>query len=353
MKKETLYAFLRLLTALVIGLIVSGIFIALGGESPFYAYGQLIKGAFAGTMNIITTLRWMVPYIIVGIAAAMSFRAGLFNMGLEGCVYIGALTAALAGTFITGLPPFLHITVCLALSLFAGMLWLVIPAYLRSRYGVNEIIFTWMLSYIAVLLCQYLVAQFFQDPADLVSAPQQVRTPFIQESAKLPQLISPYQLNTSLYIAIGLAVCYYIFCRLTRAGYEHRMLGLSKEFARYGGVDVKNMQFFSLLASGGIASLAGAMEIMGVHYRYIHEFSRDSMGPNGILVALMGQMSPVGIPLSAFFMGALQNGARAMTRNADVSLDTIRILIAVIVICITAEGLYEILRIKKKQREGD
>lgn len=349
--KQTLYAFLRLLVALVIGLIVSGVFIALGGENPLTAYGEMIKGAFAGKANIISTLRWAVPYVVVGIAAAMSFRAGLFNMGLEGCVVIGGLAAAMTGQ-IPNLPAVIHIPLCLFAAMLAGMLWLFIPAFLKSHFGVNEVIFTWMLSYIAVLLCQFLVAQYFQDPADLVSQPQQVRTPFIQDSAKFSPLVVPYQLNTSVFIALALIILYYVFCKRTRMGYEHRLLGFSPQFARYGGVNVKRAQFFSLLASGGIASMAGAMEIMGVHYRYIHEFYKD-MGSNGILVSLMGQMSPGGIPASGLFMGAVQNGARAMTRNANVSLDTIRILIAVIVICITAEGLYELLRIKKKQREGD
>ncbi len=352
MKKEMLFAFLRLLIALLIGLVVSGIFIVLGGENPFVAYNELLKGAFGGRMNIFSTLRWTVPYLIVGIAAATSFRAGLFNMGLEGCVYLGGLAAALVGTYVTGLPSFLHITLCLLAAALAGMLWLFLPSLLKARFNVNEVIFTWMLSYIAILLCQFLVAQFFQDPADLLSAPQQVRTPFIQDSAILPAVVTPYQFNASIYIAIGLAVCYYFFCKHTKVGYEHRMLGLSPAFARYGGVQVRRLQFGSLLVSGGIAAIAGAVEIMGIHHRYIHEFSKD-MGPNGILVALMGRMDPLGIPASGFFMGVIQNGARAMTRNANVSIDTIRILISVIIICITAEGLFELLRIKRKQREGD
>lgn len=352
MIKNTLRTMLTLFVSLFIALTVSGIFIALSGENPFGAYFELLKGAFFGKMNIITTLRWTMPYVLAGIAAAVSFKAGLFNMGLEGCIYIGGLTAAVSGAYITGLPPALHLTLCLLLSMAAGALWLLIPSYLKAYYGVNEVIFTWMLSYIAILLCQFIVAQYFQDPADLLSAPQQVRSAFIQESAALPKLIPPYQLNASMFIVILLVVLFFLFSSRTKYGYEHKMLGTSMEFSRYGGVDVKKTQFFSLLASGAIGSLVGATEIMGIHGRYIHEFSKD-MGANGILVALMGKLSPVGIPIAGFFMGSVQNGARAMVREKNVSLDTIRIFVAVIVICITADGLFKMLKLKKQQREGD
>lgn len=273
-------------------------------------------------------------------------------MGLEGCIYLGGLTAALVGTYLSNLPHFLHVVVCVGAAMLVGALWLYIPAKLKAYYGVNEVIMTWMLSYIAILLCQFLVSEVFQDPADLTSAPQQVRTPYIQDSAVLPQIVPPYQLNAALYIAVGVVLLFFVFSVYTKYGYEHKMLGLSKEFCRYGGVNIEKMQFWALIMSGAVGALAGATEILGVHHRYIHGFSMD-MGGNGVLVGLMGRLNPIGVPIAGLFMGAIQNGARAMTRMSNVSLDTVRILIAVIVICITAEGLFELLKIKKMQREGD
>jgi simple sugar transport system permease protein len=341
-----------LLIAFSVALILSSIFILFTGENPLMAYVQLLRGAFVGKRNFITTLRWSVPYIITGIAAAISFKAGIFNMGIEGCVYLGGLTAALVGTYIKGLPAVLHISLALLAAMLIGSLWLYIPAKLRAYRGVNEVITTWMLSYIAILLCQFLVAQVFQDPNDLAQAAQQVRTPYVQATAKLAQIIPPYQLNTSLFIAIGLVIIFYIFSSKMTFGYEHTMTGLAPDFAQYGGVDIAKVRFYSIIISGAVGALAGATEILGVHYRYIHGFSND-LGPSGILVALMGRLNPIGIPFSGIFMGAMQNGARGMARTSNVSLDTVRIIISVVVICITAEGLYELLKIKSKVREGE
>jgi general nucleoside transport system permease protein len=352
MKSELQQSLFRLLVALAIGLVVSGVFILIIHVSPLSAYGAMLKGAFVGKLNILTTLRWSVPYVITGIASAIAIRAGMFNMGLDGCVCLGGLAAALVGAYVKGIPPVLHVSLSLAAAMLVGVLWMYIPARLKADRGVNEVIMTWMLSYIAILLCQYLVTEIFQRPEDVVSAVQQVRTPRIFDSAKLPQLVKPYQLNAGLYIALALGLGFYVFCNRTGVGYEHNMTGLAMRFAEYGGVDIRRTQFYSLIVSSAVGALAGAVEVLGVHYRYIQGFAND-MGANGIMVSLMGRVNPVGVPLAGLFMGSIQNGARAMSRDTDVSLDTVRILISVIVICITAEGLYEILRIKKKAREGD
>lgn len=351
MKNELRQSLLRLLIALGIGLVISGIFILYAGENPFLAYSAMLKGAFVGRLNLMTTLRWTVPYLLAGIASAVAIRAGLFNMGLEGCIYLGGLAAGLVGAYLKGMPAVLHITLCLAAAMIVGVLWLWIPAWLKAYHGVNEVIMTWMLSYIAVLLCQFL-AEAFQRPEDITSAVQQVRTPEILPSAVLPKIDPRYQLSVGIFIAVGVCVLYYLFANRSKAGYEHLMVGRNPKFAEYGGINVSRVQFYSLLFSGAIGALAGAVEVLGVHQRYVHDFALD-MGVNGIMVSLMGRLDPAGVPLAGLFMGAIQNGARAMSRETSVSLDTMRILISVIVICITAEGLYELLRIKKKAREGD
>ena len=351
MNKQWVQSLLRLVVAFLIGLVISSIFIIAVGENPIAAYRELMLGAFSGTLEIFTTLRWTVPYIIVGIGAAVSFKAGLFNMGLEGCVYCGALAAGLLGT-IKGLPSIVHIPLCMFGAFLVGSLWMLVPAYLKARRGVSEVIITWMQSYAVVLLCSFLVTEYFQLPEDVSSAAQQVRTPMIEESAQLSVLLEPYKLNTSLFIALLLVVGFYIFSKHTKYGYEHRMLGISSQFAVYGGVKTKQIQFWSLIVSGGIAAIAGASETMGVNGQYIHGFSTE-MGPNGIMVALMGRLNPIGILFSSLFMGAIQGGARSMVRNTGVSAYTMRIMIGIIVICITADGLFELLRIKKQHREGD
>ena len=286
MKKEIIQSMLRLIIALIIGLIVSSIFIVCAGENPLEAYQAMLEGAFVGKLNILTTLRWSVPYILSGFASAVAIRAGMFNMGLEGCIYLGGLAAGIAGAHIKNLPSGIHIALCILIAMAVGIIWMYIPSRLKAYHGVNEVIMTWMMSYIAVLLCQFLAAEVFQKKEDITSAVQQVRTPEILESAKLSQLIPPYQLNTSLLIAIGLCVLYYLFANRTKIGYEQKILGTAPKFAEYGGVKVKKIQFYSLLISGALGALTGALEVLGVHYRYVHGFALD-MGSNGILVSLM------------------------------------------------------------------
>lgn len=339
--------YIRVLIAFSLALIVSSIFIYISGESPISAYYQLIKGAFFGKNSILTTLRWSVPYIIVGIAAAISLKAGVFNLGLEGCIYIGALTAALVGTYFTCSSPIVHVCFAILAAMVASAIWLIIPAYLKAYHKVNEVITTWMFTYIAILLTQYLVRVIFFDPNDIAQAAQQVRTPYIQGTAKLLELFPPYQLNQSIFIAVSLMVLFYIFVKKTKVGYEVTMLGKSGNFSKYGGVNIERTQFFSILISASIGGLLGACEVLGVHYRFIQGFSND-MGPTGIMVALIGQLNPIGVPISGIFMGALQAGARAMSRNSNVSLDTVSIMIAIVVIFVTAEGFYDSIKIGKE-----
>ena len=352
MSKELLQSLLRLLIALIVALIVSSLFIIFMGENPLIAYRQLFKGAFVGKANIIRSLRWSTPYIITGVAAAVAFRAGGFNIGIEGCVYIGGLSAALVGVYVTGLPGPLHVALAVVVAMIMGGFWLVLPAFLRAFYNVNEVITTWMFSYISVLLCQYLVTYHFQDPFEISQSAQQVRTSYIASSARLSQLIPPFQLNTAIFIALGITILYYLFSQRTTLGYELEMTGLSPDFAKYGGINIAKIRFYAIIISGAIGAVAGATEIMGVHFRYIHGFS-TAIGVNGILVALMGRLNPITVPLAAIFFGSLQNGARVMERTSNVSLDTINIMVSIIVMSITAEGLYELIRVKRKARKEE
>jgi len=341
----------RLLIALGLALCITGIFIALSGENPLNAYYQLIKGALWGRSNLITTLRWSVPYLIASIAAAVSFKAGVFNLGIEGCVYLGGLTAALIGAYFQGLPPLIHISLAIFGAMVVSALWLSIPAYLKAYHNVNEVITTWMFTYIAILLCQYLVRNIFFDPTDIGSAAQQVRTPYIMEAAKLKQLFPPYQLNFSIFIGITLMIIFYIFIKKTRSGYDLSMLGTCPNFAKYGGINIEKTQFYAILVSGSIGGILGACEVLGVHHRYIHGFSND-LATLGIMVALMGRLNPVSMAIAALFMGIMQNGARAMSRVTNVSLDTVLIMIALVVILISAEEFFEIFKIRQRVKQS-
>lgn len=350
-RKDVLQIPARLLVALGAAMAISAAFVSLAGESPAAVLRTLAVGGLVGKSNLLRTLRWGTSYMFTGIAAAFAFRAGTFNVGIEGCVYLGGLTAALVGQ-IPGLPWFVHIPLAMVAAAAAGLVWLSLPAYLKAYHGINEVITTWMSSYIGVLLAQYLVTFRFQDPFEHAQAAQQVRTAFVQTSARLPQLFPPHQLSAAFLIALVLALLFYWFCSRTVPGYEMEMVGLSPTFAQYGGIDVARSQFLAIVVSGAIGGLAGAMEILGTHHRYIHGFSQG-LGYDGVMVALMGRLNPVAVPIAGLFLGFLKNGARAVERGHNVPLDTVTIMISVVVIFITAEGLYEMLRVKTRVREEE
>ena len=352
MAREYRRAFLRFILAFSASLAVSSAFILGGKENPLAVWTVLLQGALSGQANVITTLRWSTPYILTGLAACIALRAGMFNLGVDGCIYIGGLASALVGAYVKGVSRPTHVTLALLAAMLAGAIWVAGPALLRAYRGISEVVTSWMFSYMGILLAYYLVAEKFQDPTELAQAAQQVRTPYVADTAKLSQLVPPYQLNSSLIIALVLVVLTYVFFSRTKMGYEFNMTGLMEAFAKYGGIKTTSIQLISMLISGAIGGLAGASEVLGVHYRYIHGFSNE-LGSTGILIAIMGRLHPVGVLASALFMGVLQAGVRAVQRTSNVSLDTVLIMISMVVIFITAEGLYEMFRLKEKAGEGE
>ncbi len=329
--------------AVILGLLVGAVFILITGNNPLVVYGYMAKGAFGGPSSIASTLRWATPLLFSGLAATIAFRGGMFNFGIEGQLYVGALAAALTGIYLRGLPSFLHALACIGVAMVIGCLWATLPALIRVKLGGNEAIPAMMMNYIAMYLCDYLVQKFFL-PENTFG--QTIATDRIAEDVIIPKIIPPYTVTYGFVIALGLILLSHIVLRYTKSGYQMSMTGLNAEFAQYGGINVDKIRFRSMLISGAIAGLCGAIEVMGITWRYESGFSPD-FGIEGILSSLLGGNEPFGLLIGALFMGAVKAGSLVVERSAGVPRALAEVIKAFIICFVSARLLANYLGINR------
>jgi ABC-type uncharacterized transport system permease subunit len=283
------------------------------------------------------------PYIFAGLAVALGFRVGLFNIGVEGQIFMGAAAGCWAGYAITGLPAWIHIPVALFFGALGGALWAFVPGFLKAKTGAHEVITTIMMNYIAFRLSDWLLKNPMQDPNEYTP-----KSPWILTTAELPQFFqSPIRFHLGFFIAILMAVLVYILLFKTTWGMELRMVGSNPNAARYAGIKITVSTVVAMVLSGALAGLAGANEILGVNHRLIPAFS-SGYGFDSIALALLGKSHPFGVILSSLLFGFLRNGARSMQLTVGVPIDIVSILQALILAFIAAPAIIRtIYRLKE------
>lgn len=329
------------IVAVFLALLVGSGFILLVGENPLMAYSVLFRESLGSTKNIATTLQRATPLIFTGLAVAFAFRGGLFNIGAEGQLYIGAFAAAWVG-FTFDLPRLIHLPLAVFAGMVGGALWGAIPGYLKAKLGVHEVINTIMLNFIALFFTDWLATGPFHGGTWV---PETAR---IKSTAALARLYPPTRLNTGIYLALVAALVAYLILWKTKRGYELRAVGLNPTAAEYGGINVARNTVIAMALSGALAGLAGTEQILGLHNRFILRFSPD-LGFMGIAVALLGKNHPVGVVFAAVLFGALQSGSAAMDRLTAVPRELITIIQALIIFFVAAEYLIrKMLRLKEE-----
>jgi len=308
-KIETMRWAKRLAAPLIpvfLAFLVGAIFLIFSGHNPLEAYGALFEGALIGKSNLLNTLFSATPLMFTGIATAVAFRANIFNMGVEGQLYLGAFAAAYVGFTFHGLPPVVHVSLCLLAALAAGALYALIPGLLKGFLNANEMVVTIMLNYVATLLTGYLASYPFKAKGVGFAA-----TDLIEKSAELPRFSKMTQLNYSFVIALVVVLLAYVLFKKTKLGYEIDAIGKNGNFAEAVGMNVAKKTVLIMIISGMIASLAGAGEVLGVHHRFISDFS-PGYGWDGLTIALLGSNHPAGVLVAALFFGMLKNGGSSM-----------------------------------------
>lgn len=336
-------------TALVLGAMMIG----LTGGDWLAAYIGLWEGSFGTPRALADTLVRSTPYVICGLAVALAFKAGLFNIGAEGQLYAGSLCAVVVGTTMQ-LPPIFHIPLGIIAGALGGAAWASIAGFLKARTGAHEVINTIMLNYIALRLTDWLIKSrnplLLGDLADTSSS----RTPFIAESMRLPgiRVGDTTVLHLGLIFAVALVFIVNWFLNRTTLGFELRTAGTNPNAARYAGMSVPRMIVLAMALSGALAGIAGAGEVMGVRNAVSTDFI-SGVGFDAIAVALLARSNPIGILFAGILWGGLLTGARLMQVRAGLSIDVIKIVQALIIMFIAADQIVRFIYRIPKRKAGD
>ncbi|MGH7725446.1 MAG: ABC transporter permease [Candidatus Eiseniibacteriota bacterium] len=328
------------LAAVVLALLVGAVFIAAVGKNPIDIYGKMLEGVFGNAYGVGQVFFRATPLIFTGLAVALGFRAGLFNIGAEGQLNVGAFVAGLVGAAGAGLPAFVLLPITVLAGMLGGALWALPPAWLKAKVGAHEVINTIMMNFIALALVQYFGHRAFVHAT--------VHTPEIGAGARIPRLDAVLEVfrgspvNASLLLALVVAVAVGFLLWRTRFGYELRAVGLSPSAAEYAGIRVPRMWMTALCLSGAIAGLVGTNFVQGYKYYYEAGFS-GGIGFLGIAVALLGRNHPAGVVVAALFFAALSYGGLVI--NTEVPKELVEILQAIVILfAIVAHTVVERIR---------
>lgn len=318
----------RYTLSIVCGLVVCALVVSSVSVSPATFASTVWSGTVQSPTATFNVLRWATPEIIVGLAFAVGKRAGLFNLGLDGQLYVGALATTVVGIYLP-LPPFVAPIAALTAGMAAGALWASIAAWLLNWFGVTEVVSTLMLNYVAVLLTTWLVKRFLLQHLN-GQASYTIATPMVRRQAQLPSFSSGSQANVGILVAMLLAAVLWLVLQRSRAGYEFRSVGASARYAAYDGQNVRRVRLNALALSGAMAGLAGAIEILGVQHNFVQGFS-NNLGFDGIIVSIIGAHSPVGIVFAGTFFGALKNTGLELALSGNVSSYVVTLFTAVFI----------------------
>jgi ABC-type uncharacterized transport system permease subunit len=333
-------------TASLTPLIAVGVALLLGagliwasGASVLEAYGGLFAGMCGSWQALSETGVAATPYILTGLAVALGFRGGVFNIGAEGQLYMGALGAVVVGYTVGGLPIWIHLPLALAVGALGGALWGAVPGILKARLGAHEVINTIMMNYIAMKLVDYLVKHMLRDPTASMD-----RTPAILATAALPHLFgAELRLHAGLLIALAAVVLTAWLLDKTTLGFEIRTVGVNPSAARYAGMQVARTLVCTMALSGMLAGLAGAVEILGLYHTLPATFA-TGYGFDAIAIALLARSRPWAVLPAALLWGGLRNGAGLMQVRTGVSIDLINVIQALVILGLATDHLMRTLR---------
>lgn len=327
--------------AVAIALTLAAGLIAAAGVNPLAAYTEMLRGAFGSRLSITETLTRATPLILTGLAAAVAFRARLWNIGGEGQFFMGALATAWIGHSL-GLPPALGIAVLLVVGMAAGALLLAGPAYLRLHFGVDEVVTTLLLNFIVILFVGLMVEGPLRDPLAF-GWPSSVP---VDGDFRLPDLIARTRLHIGFVIAIAVAGVVWLVLARTVFGTETRAVGLSPSAAAFAGISLPRNLMGVALLSGALAGLAGSMEVLGVTANVTTSMS-PGFGYAGIVVAMLAALHPAGVVVAATFVATVFVGADAMSRATGVPSFIADVIVALCLLTMLVALLFTTYRVRK------
>ena len=343
--------------------------LATAGQEIITAYQSLFTGSIGDPVRIINALSsgnesairsalnpfleslvQATPYIFAGLAVALGFRSGLFNIGVEGQLFIGAACATFVGYAFTGLPTIIHMPLAFLAGALGGALWGFIPGLLKATTGGHEVINTIMMNWIAFRLTEWLLS----GPMNRPGAGGMPISPLIEESAQIPQFFqTPIRFHLGFFIALGVAWLVWWLLFKTKWGLNLRTVGANPRAAKYAGLNVAKSYMIGMAISGALAGMAGAVQILAVNRSMALGLS-SGYGFDSIALALIGNNHPLGVVLASILFGTLRNGATRMMVVSRIPIDIVDVLQAIILMFVAApaiiRGLY---RLRKPKHEEE
>lgn len=334
----------------------------------FDSYTSLFKGAFGDPAAMIAALQSgeaveirrafnpfleslvvTTPYIFAGLAVALGFRAGLFNIGVEGQLFMGAIAATYVGYAVKGLPGIIHMPLALLAGAAGGAAWGFIPGWLKAKTGGHEVINTIMMNWIAFRLTEWLLT----GPMTRPDAGRIPVSPIIEKSAEIPQFFkAPIRFHLGFFIALAVAYGVYWLLFKTTWGFNLRTVGANPRAAKYAGMNISRNTMLAMSLSGALAGLAGANQILAINHSMAIGLS-SGYGFDSIALALLGNSHPVGVILASLLFGLLRNGATKMMVITSIPIDIISILQALILMFVAAPAIIRAVYRIKAPKEGD
>ncbi len=317
-------------------LLIGAVLIWISGYDVGKAYTHFWNGAFGTTYNLAQSLLKTIPLIFTGLAVAIGFQTGLFNIGAEGQLYWGAFAAAVTALRFPQLPGLLLIPLSLLAGALAGSAWGMIPGYLKAKTGAHEVVTTIMLNYIGILTTTLLLKSYFKEPGPVD------QTAMIPEAARLPELVPYTRLTWGIFIGIGIVILIDALFKKTSLGYDLQAVGQNPGAAEYAGINAKQKLVVSMSISGAVAGLGGSVMVLGILNRFITNFS-PGYGFTGIAVAVLGRNAPRGVFLAALLFGALDAGGMSMQLFAKIPMDLMTIVQGLVILFVAAPAMLRVL----------
>ena len=310
--------------ALSTTIVITSLLAMVAGANPFSVLGLILQGAFGSQFALLETLNRATPLIFTGLAVAVAFRAKFWNIGAEAQLYAGALLTVLLGTGLLPWPAPALLPVLAVASILAGAVLLLVPALLKTRFGVDEVVTTLLFNFIFLLFISMLLEGPLKDPMGM-GWPKSAR---LIPEARLPRLVEGLRLHWGFGLAVLSSVCVYIIQTRTTLGYEMRAVGLNKQAAAFAGIPINLVLVKTALLSGGLAALAGFSEVAGLKASLTLDLS-PGFGYTGIIVAMLALLNPLGVVVAALFVAGIFVGADSMSRAADVPTYLADIMLAI------------------------
>ena len=338
-------AMIPVMSILLTFLLTSG-FVLVYGANPLQAVYYFLLDPLSNSVRLIEVLVKATPLLLTGIAVAFAFSGGYWNIGAEGQLYMGATAATAIGLQMGDTPAWLALPLVILGGILAGMAWAILPALMKARLKIDEVVTTLLLNYVAIFFVSAILNGPWRDPVS-----QWPQSPEIAASAIFPRLIPRSRLHLGFILALLVVLGAWFVLSRTSFGLKMKAVGFNMEAARFSGINVERTLLVVALISGGIAGLAGASEVAGIHFHLIDAIS-PGYGYTGIIIATLGALDPIGVALAAVFIGLIDTGAQTVSRALGVPIYLGDVLQATLLLVTLGMLLLQNYRISLRWRAG-